>query len=260
MSDPLRIRPADDYVFQLEVENGERFEGPMDLLLHLIEKEELPITAISLSQVTAQYLEHLTELEHSQPDSIAEFLVMAARLLYIKSRALLPVEAEEEDVDEEEDPAEALARQLREYKLFKERAELLRSLEEAGQRGYVRLAPPAIPHLRFEPGSADVQALLDAVMEVLIDIEAPPHPIHTMAQLKVTVDDRMADLQAQLEQSPTLHFRQFISQAQTRLEVIVSLMAVLEMIKLNKVQVQQEGLFGDIVIERREDGVEEQVG
>lgn len=253
MSDPLRIRPADDYVFQLEVENGERFEGPMDLLLHLIEKEELPITAISLSQVTAQYLHHLTELEHSQPDSIAEFLVMAARLLYIKSRALLPLEAEVEEDEEEEDPAEALARQLREYKLFKDRAELLREMEKAGLRGYVRLAPPAAPILRFEPGSADVQTLIEAVLEVLNDIEAPPPPVHTMAQLKVKVDDRMAELQTQLQQFRKIRFRQFVRQARSRLEVIVSLMAVLEMIKLNQVQVQQEGLFGDIVIERREE-------
>lgn len=253
MPDPLHIRPADDYVFQLEVNDGDRFKGPMDLLLHLIEREELPITAISLTQVTAQYLEHLAALEQMHPDSIAEFLVMAARLLYIKSRALLPAVADEEAEDEEEDPAEALARQLREYKLFKERAQWLRSLEKAGKRGYVRLSPPATPQVRLEPGSADVQALLDAVLDILEDIDAPPRPVHTIAQLKITVDERMADLKSQLQRLRHLHFRQFISQAQTRMEVIVSLMAVLEMIKLNQVQVQQEGVFGDIMIEMLEE-------
>ncbi|NOZ51200.1 MAG: segregation/condensation protein A [Chloroflexi bacterium] len=255
MSDPLHIRSADDYVFQLEVSDGDRFKGPMDLLLHLIEREELPITAISLTQVTAQYLEHLAALEQMQPDSIAEFLVMAARLLYIKSRALLPAVVDEEAEDEEEDPAEALARQLREYKLFKERAQWLRSLEKAGKRGYIRLAPPATPQVRLEPGSADVQALLDAVLDILEDIDAPPRPVHTIAQLKITVDERMADLKSQLQRLRQLHFRQFISGAQTRMEVIVSLMAVLEMIKLNQVQVQQEGVFGDIMIEMKEEVV-----
>ncbi len=250
MNDPLRIRPADDYVFLLETDNGNHFEGPMDLLLHLIEREELPITAISLTQLTTQYIEHLASLEQTQPDGIAEFLVMAARLLYIKSRALLPAEADDSDEDEEEDPAEALARQLREYKLFKERAQLLREMEAAGQRGYVRLAPPATPQIRMEPGSADVQALFDAVLEVLKDIDAPPVPVHTMAQLKITVDDRMAELQTMLQRQHQIRFRQFVHQARSRIEVIVSFMAVLELIKLNEVRVQQDGMFGDIVIEK----------
>ena len=93
MSDPFKLRHNDDYVVQLEI-----FQGPMDLLLHLIEKEELPITSVSLSRVTEQYLNHLEQLEELQPDGIAEFLVMAARLLYIKSVALLPqVELESDE-------------------------------------------------------------------------------------------------------------------------------------------------------------------
>ncbi len=250
-SNPLRIRPADDYVFELDTQEGSHWQGPMDLLLHLIESEELPITAISLSQVTTQYLEHLRSLEETQPEGIAEFLVMAARLLYIKSRALLPVEAEESE-EEEEDPAEALARQLREYKLFKERAQLLREMEQAGQRAYVRLAPPATPSIRMEPGSAHIDSLFEAVLEVLRDIEAPPLPVHSMAQLKITVDEQIAILQSELQKQTQIRFRQFIRRARNRLEVIVSFMAVLELIKLNQVRVEQEDTFGDIIIQRHE--------
>ncbi len=242
---PLLLKPTDNYIVHLEV-----FEGPMDLLLHLILREELPITAVSLAQVTEQYLDHLERLEQLKPDGIAEFLVMAARLLYIKSVALLPqVESDEEE--EEEDPGEALARQLREYKRFKERARFLKDLEDSGRRGYVRLAPPPSLEKRLDPEGLDVQLLMDAVYEVLAELDEPPRPVHSIAPLLITVEGRMDTLLTLVPQvGAVVQFKRFLGQSRTQVEVIVSLLAVLELIKQNEIRVEQEQLFGDILIER----------
>ena len=116
------------------------FEGPLDLLLHLIERAELDITRLALAQVTDQYLEHIRGMAVNLPDEVSSFLLIASRLIQIKSESLLPrppLRAEGE-----EDPGEALARQLRLYKRYKEIASTLWEREEAGQRTYVRLAPP----------------------------------------------------------------------------------------------------------------------
>ncbi len=248
MPNPFQLRPAEPYVFHLDVGEEKPFQGPMDLLLKLIEQEELPITSVSLVQITGQYLAHLAEMEELQPEGIAEFLVMAARLIYIKSAALLPRPAAESE-EEEEDPAETLARQLREYKLFKQRAALLQTLEEAGQRAYVRLAPPPQLQKRLEPGGLNVATLLDALYAVLEDLEAPPRPIHSIAPLDITIDACMAALKKGLAGGKSVHFRQFLGQARGRIEVLVHFLALLEMIKLGEIAVRQEKMFGEIVIE-----------
>lgn len=244
MSDPLKLRPPDNYVVHLEV-----FQGPMDLLLHLIEREELPITSISLSQVTEQYLDHMAQLEELRPDGIAEFLVMAARLLYIKSVALLP-RVELEGEEEEEDPGEALARQLREYKRFKEKAGLLREIEESGRKSFVRLAPPPKLEFRLDPEGLDAQMLMNAVYEVLMELDAAPPPVHSIEPLEITIDDSIDDLRAQLRSHKVVRFSQFLGKARSRIQVLIGLLAVLEMIKQGEVLVHQEQLFGDILIER----------
>lgn len=248
-SSPFRLNPADDYVLRLDVGEEEPFEGPLDLLLHLIEHEELPITAVSLTQVTGQYLAYLASLEQRKPDGIADFLVMAARLLYIKSAALLPRPEDAVGEDEGEDPAEALARQLREYKLFKQKAEMLLGREASGQRGYVRLAPPPKLEKRLAPGGMDVQALLLAVYEVLRDYDAPPAPVAGIAPHQVTVQDKMAALSLQLQRDKVVRFRHFLGQAASRVEIVVSLLAVLELLKRRQVRVEQPTPFGDILIE-----------
>ena len=222
MPNPLRLRPADDYIVRLDV-----FEGPMDLLLHLIEKEELPITAISLAQVTAQYLSYLSALEVRKPDGIADFLVMAARLLYVKSVALLPrpeVPAEEE----EEDPGEALARQLRAYKRFKEKAAFLADLEARGQRSYVRIA--SLPKLekRLDLGDLDLEALVAALHEALQDFDAPPSPEGVVHPYVISIGDKIKEIRQRLASGQRLRFSQFLTQARSRIEIIVSFMAVLE--------------------------------
>ncbi len=239
----FKLKSNEDYVIQLKV-----FEGPLDLLLHLIERQELPITSISLAQVTQQYLDYMSTLEKLRPDDIADFLVMAARLLYIKSSALLP-RPEPEDEEEEEDPGEALARQLREYKRFKEKAAFLKELEARGLRTYVRLAPPPVMEKRLDPSGLSVDALLDALYEVLEEMNPPEPPLHSMSPLVITIEEKLAELGALVKKGKPFHFKQILRQARSRTEIIITFMAVLEMIKLQRVQVVQSSPFADILIE-----------
>ena len=243
MPSAFKLKSNENYVIQLEV-----FEGPMDLLLHLIEREELPITSISLAKVTQQYLDYMATLEKLRPDDIAEFLVMAARLLYIKSSALLP-RPQPDDDEEEEDPGEALARQLREYKQFKERAAFLRELEARGLRTYVRLAPPPVLEKRLDPTGLNVGALLDALYEVLEEMNPPAPPVHNMAPLEITIDEKLEELGALVKQGKPFRFKQILRRARSRTEIIVTFLAVLEMIKQQQVRVMQPHPFDDILVE-----------
>lgn len=249
MTDLFRLRPAEAYVLHLDVGSDELFEGPMDLLLNLIERQELPITSVSLAQVTGQYLDYIALLEERHPEGIAEFLVLAARLLYIKSVALLPRHEPAGEEDDEEDPAEALARQLREYKLYKERAEHLQVLEASGRRGYLRLAPPPKLDRRLEPGGMNIEALVAAVYEALRDLEAPPRPVAGIEPHQITVDDKMAALRQRLQSERIVRFDQFLGQASTRVEIVISLLAVLELLKRHYIRVEQPVPFGEILIE-----------
>jgi segregation and condensation protein A len=233
-----------DYEVQLPV-----FEGPLDLLLHIIEREELDITTIALAQVTDQYMTYLAELEQRDVRDLTHFLVVAAKLLLIKSQALLPrppvTTSEVEDVGDE------LVRQLQAYKRFKEIAALLQGRETEGLRGYVRIAPP--PRLNPQPdlGGATLDNLLAVVREVLDAIPAPSAD-EVVAPITLTIADQIAHIENQLARRPQIRFRDILSRAVTRVEVIVTLWAVLELIKQDRVQVQQERLFGEIIIVRAE--------
>ena len=231
------------YQIQLPV-----FEGPLDLLLHLIEREELDITAVALAQVTDQYMAYLAELERRQAKELADFLVIAAKLLLIKSLALLPrppaLPPEAEDVGDE------LARQLQTYRRFKEIATLLHEREKQGLHGYVRIAP--LPRLDPQLDLGDVTAddLLAAVQEAL---DARPAPLvgEVVGIVTVTIAEQIVQIEEHLTRQRRVRFRDVLSRATTRVEVIVTLLALLELIKQDRVRVSQERLFGAIIIERQ---------
>jgi segregation and condensation protein A len=231
------------YQIQLPV-----FEGPLDLLLHLIEREELDITAIALAQVTDQYMAYLAELERRQVKELADFLVIAAKLLLIKSLALLPrppaLPPEAEDVGDE------LVRQLQIYRRFKEIATLLHEREKQGLHGYVRIAP--LPRLTPQLDLGDVTAddLLAAVQEALDARPAPPVG-EVVGIVTVTIAEQIAQIEEHLTRQRRVRFRDVLSRATTRVEVIVTLLALLELIKQDRVRVSQERLFGAIIIERQ---------
>ncbi len=230
------------------------FEGPLDLLLHLVEREEFDITTIALAQVTDQYLAYLAELERRQVEELADFLVVAAKLLLIKSQALLPqppvLTPEEGDVGEE------LVRQLQAYKRFKEVAALLHEREKQGLHGYVRVAPLPRPEPQPDLGNMALTDLLVYVQEALDALPAPPVG-DVVTPITVTVEDQIARIETQLTRQGQVRFREFLSEATTRIEIIVTLWAVLELVKQERARVWQERLFGEIFIEREAAAPEE---
>ena len=230
------------------------FEGPLDLLLHLIEREELDITEVSLLTVTEQYLRHLRAQEHINLGALAEFIAIGARLLLLKSRALLPREVQPQ-VEEEDEGNDILAliEALKEYRRFKQAAEFLRDRD--GTSGtYRRVAP--LPKVPMPTGleSVTLSSLVDVIREVMERIPEEA-PVGAVAREPVRLRDRITRLVGQLELMPRTSFRSLIQGATSRTEVIVDFMAVLELIKQRYLEAVQSESFGDIDLVRLEGAV-----
>ncbi len=232
------------------VQQAPVFEGPLDLLLHLIEREQLDITAVSLAQVTDQFLARLAqmqaELAEIEGDVLADFLVTAAKLLWIKSRALLPKPPPPEV--EEDDPAEVLAAQLREYRRFKLAAQALRVLEEAHQRSFVRTAPPPTLNRPPAPGAGSLADLLRAAQRALLSAPPPP-PVGTLVTpLAFTVQDKIALIRTRVAAAVIVQFDDLLQTANSAVEIVITLLALLELMKQRQVLVEQTALFDRIFI------------
>lgn len=225
------------------------FEGPFDLLLQLIEREKLDISAVSLAAVTEQFVAHIAELEDRiTADELADFLVIAARLILIKSRLLLPQQSRPTE-EEEEDPAEALARQLREYKRFREVARSMRILEERGLHSYARVAPPPELERRLGSGDASLSDLLAAAQAALDQLPQPlPAIAGVVVPFTLTIHDQILLIKRVTAEGRAVTFLELVTGATHRLEIIVTLLAVLELLKRRQVTVVQSGLFGEIEI------------
>lgn len=229
------------------------FEGPLDLLLRLIEREELDISRVSLAIVADQFLGYVATLQEVSAANLAEFLVIAARLLVIKSRALLPKPEEDaDDEDDGEDPGEELARQLVEYKRFKEAAARLRAIEEAGQRAYPRMAPPPQIERRLQPGDISPAELLDALKRAL-EMHPPAPPVdNVVSPVVLHIADYMRTLLDLTARQPRVQLGAVLRRARSRLEVIVTFLALLELIKQQRLKATQDEPFGEIYVEARE--------
>jgi len=225
------------------------FQGPLDLLLHLIEREELDITTVSLAQVTDQYWAYLHSASSLDPEALAEFIVIGAKLLYIKSRALLPELRPRPREEEKEDVGEGLAQMLVEYKRFRQAAETFRDLEERGQRAYPRLAPPK--GVVLPPGLKGVtlDGLLSIFQEALSRQPAEEPAEGAILREPVTVDEKIETVMAAVARGRgRASFRALVEACTSRTEVIVVFLAVLELMKAGRVSAEQEGLFGDIAL------------
>jgi len=225
------------------------FQGPLDLLLDLIEREELDITAVSLAQVTDQYWVHLRSAEGLDAEALAEFIVLGARLLYIKSRALLPELRPREREEEKKGAGEALAQMLVEYKRFREAAGAFRDLEERGRRAYPRLAPPSGDFV-LPPGLKGVtlEGLLNIFQEALSRQPAEPEE-GTIEREAVTVEEKMAAVMTAVAGgSGRVSFRSVVEACSSRMEVIVVFLAVLELIKAGELVARQRSRFRDIML------------
>jgi segregation and condensation protein A len=220
------------------------FEGPLDLLLHLIEKDELDITTVSLVQVTDQYLAQLHSWEQLNLDALSDFVSIGAKLIYLKSRALLPRPPSEVEQAEEEAVGRELTEMLQEYKRFKDVALALRSIEDEGLRAYRRNAPP--PDVPLPSGLDKVT--LDGLMTLFRDAleRQPAEPVAAIPRDIVSVKEKVLQIETALRETGQVSFRRLVLACRSRIEVIVSFLAVLELIKAGRVWGQQEELFGDI--------------
>ncbi len=241
---------TDTYVIHLPV-----YEGPLDLLLELIEQAELDITKVALAQVTDQYLSYLQRLQEHQLEDLASFLVIAARLIQIKSEALLPRPPQREPG--EEDPGDALAQQLIEYKKYKEVASILAQRMQEGFRSYIRIAAPPSLDPKLDMMEVGLQDLRAALLDALTAIEENPEE-NIIIPHHVRIRDKIHHIIDNLTNAKRTTFRAIIKGAKSRLEIVVSFIAILELIKQRRVFVEQESLFGEIVLSRGENWSEDQ--
>lgn len=250
MSDNAITIPGENTNYQVDLAV---FQGPLDLLLQLIEQEQLDITLVSLALITDQYLTYLDLLQDRQVDDLTDFIVVAARLLLIKSRSLLP-RAPAVAASDIVDPAEELLRQLRIYKKFKNATRKLAERHNKGQRSYVRLAQ--LP--RIEPGieylePVPLDALLAAARRALRALPPSSSANGIVEAFTITIDDQIDLIAEILARNSSISFENLLTSSYSRQEVIITLLAVLELIKRQEIRACQDRMFGDIKLTRAAD-------
>lgn len=223
---------------------SEKFNGPLDLLLQLIEKEDLNITEISLAQVTEQYIEHLNQLTELEPDDLADFLVVAGRLLLLKSRALLPyLETEVEE--------ESLETQLKLYKDFVEASKKIEAMLKEEHFSFARTRPPAKTDIEFSPPpNVNLQTLKDSFLVALKRLDPLVKLPKQMMEKTISLQQKILELKDFISAKKNVNFHHLISNAQSRTEVIINFLAILELLKQRHLKVKQQGTFNDIIIEK----------
>lgn len=237
------------------------FEGPLDLLLHLIEKNKLNIYDIPIVEITEQYIAYVEAMEEENLDVVSEFLIMAATLIEIKSRMLLP----KEETEEEEDPREELVRRLLEYKIYKYAAgELEKMRQEAGQ---VFFGSPQIPKEVLEyQEEVDPHAVLqdltlrrlnEIFQEVMKKNKEKVDPIRSkfgkIEKEEIRVEEKVSYIRHQLRGLKNINFRTLLEIQATKTQVVVTFLAILEMMKTGLIEVRQESIHGDIWIDSKEE-------
>ncbi|NPV86053.1 MAG: segregation/condensation protein A [Anaerolineae bacterium] len=224
--------------------NTEVYSGPLDLLLQLIERAELDITRLALAQVTDQYIAYMRCLQEQDVAEVSAFLVIAARLLQIKSSALLPRPIVFEEV-EEEDAGDALVRQLIEYRKFKRVADVLAQREAAGLRTYLRMVPPPLMvEAKLDLEGINLDDVILAARQIFITLSLPPLAV-MMSPQRITIREKIHTILDTLRKRSSASFRTVL-QTGTRLEVVVTFLALLELIKRHVVVAQQPSLFDEI--------------
>lgn len=222
----------------------EKFQGPLDLLLQLIDEEKMNISDVALSAVTEQYLEYLEKLDDERPEELADFLVVATRLVYFKSRNLLPY------LYPEEDEGPSLADQLKLYKEYVEASRKINILWQAGRVAYGRLEPKVLVEgfvLPQNAGLVDLSRSMAALLKRLAPLSALPRV--TMDR-GVSIKQKIELLREMLKKQKRFSFSGLLSEAASRTEVIVSFLALLELVKEKSAVIRQENNFGDMTVEK----------
>ncbi|MDQ2867526.1 MAG: segregation/condensation protein A [Verrucomicrobiota bacterium] len=233
-----------DYKVKLEI-----FEGPLDLLLYLIKRDEVDIYDISIERITRQYLEYLQAFKELNIDVAGEFVVMAANLLYLKSRSLLPVDQQPPEEDaEDDDPRWDLIRQLIEYKKFKEAASQLAERAREQEKIYARsgvLAQEIMAPLRL--GEVGIFQLINAFQNVLKRLDAR-ESLQEIFGENYTVSDKIEAILTRMSEGKSIRFAELFAQMASRVEIVVTFLALLELIRLKQVRTVQSETFGEIEI------------
>lgn len=229
------------------------FEGPLDLLLHLVKVNEMEIYDIEISRITEQYLDYVSAMKDLDLESVGDYLVMAATLLNIKSRSLLPKSPTEEEASAEEEIDEILStqeliRRLVEFRRFKELAQKLRSAEEENSRLFYRTnMVPVVPGADTELPRQDILALFDAFARVLKKVRVDKQ--HEVIPEQYSVDDKVVEIREKLKVHKQINFSRVFDTCASRMEVICYFLAILEMAKLREITLAQAGNYEDILVE-----------
>ena len=231
---------VDSYKFKLE-----NFEGPLDLLLHLIKEAKMEITSIKLSEVTEQYLEYMTQIDNIDMEKASDFITIAATLIEIKSKTLLP---KEEVVVEEEDSEQKLLRQIKEYALFKEASEKLHNIEDVNKM--YKMPDKNADKARIVLKDFVLDNLLDAFVGILAKVnkkeeQAIPKKI---VKDRFTVAEKIVQIRQTMTERNQIKFSELFADDNTRSEVINIFLALLELLKMQVVRVVQKQIFDDINI------------
>lgn len=231
--------PGADYTVHTDI-----YHGPLDLLLSLIIKAELDITRLSLAKVTDQFLEHIENMGQTSAVEVSGFLVIAAKLIQIKSEALLPRPPEREEG--EDDPAESLIRQLKIYKSIKQTAQWLKTMGEKGDHTYIRLAPPPVIQEQLDLGGISIDDLIDYLKQ-LYHYEEDAAPITSVVAIpRRTIKNKIRDLIQNLKQEKKLSYKSLLPKDYDRIDAIILFLAILELVKQQYATAEQNGLFADI--------------
>lgn len=239
------------------------FEGPLDLLLHLIDKNKFNIFDIPIAEITEQYMDYLNRMQEENLNIMSEFLVMAATLIGIKAKMLLP-RVEEEEEEEEEDPRAELVRRLLEYKMYKYASYELKDMEFDAVKAYYK--DPTIPKEvqnykeEIDPATvigdvtlAKLSEIFNQVMKRNIDrVDPIRSKFGTIEKEEVRIEDKMDEIRTNIKGLKGINFRTLLEAQASKINVIVTFMAILELMKVGDIVIRQEELFGEIIIDSLE--------
>lgn len=238
------------------------FQGPLDLLLHLIEKNKFNIFDIPIVEITEQYLDYVNAMQESNLDIMSEFLVMAATLISIKAKMLLP--KEEEEVEEEDDPRAELVRRLLEYKMYKYASYELKDMEMDAVKSYYKQAsiPDEVKQYKEEIDPAEVvgdttlamlNQIFNQVMKRTVDrVDPIRSKFGTIEKEEIRIEDKMDEIRTSVRGLKGINFRTLLEMQASKINVIVTFLAILELMKVGDIVIRQDELFGDIIIDSLE--------
>lgn len=238
------------------------FEGPLDLLLHLIEKNKFNIFDIPIVDITEQYLEYVNEMQEENLDVMSEFLVMAATLISIKAKMLLPKEEEEEE--EEEDPRAELVRRLLEYKMYKYASYELKDMELDAQKAFYKFQsiPKEVQQYKEEIDPATIigditlnklNEIFNQIMKRTVDrVDPIRSKFGTIEKEEIRIEDKMNEIRESLKGLKGINFKTLLEVQASKMNVIMTFLAILELMKIGHILIRQDELFGDIIIDSLE--------